>query len=98
MASCETCKKPASSQCARCNSVHYCSKECQKSDWKRHKLYCEPVRKVNEIQSSKNTNAFKEVETCIEENKLKDLLKQYLTKTVDLCKGMHYKRRVHTQA
>ncbi|RPD54803.1 hypothetical protein L227DRAFT_511058, partial [Lentinus tigrinus ALCF2SS1-6] len=27
--------------CSRCRSQHYCSKECQKADWKSHKPMCE---------------------------------------------------------
>ncbi|KAJ7616228.1 hypothetical protein DFH06DRAFT_1307185 [Mycena polygramma] len=27
--------------CAECTSVRYCSKECQKSDWPEHRLYCD---------------------------------------------------------
>jgi hypothetical protein len=27
-------------QCARCKTVNYCNRECQKSDWKYHKVDC----------------------------------------------------------
>lgn len=37
---CASCGKPASLRCARCKSVHYCSKECQKADWPSHKRSC----------------------------------------------------------
>jgi hypothetical protein len=30
----------ASSVCARCEAVRYCSRECQRADWKAHKLAC----------------------------------------------------------
>ena len=27
-------------RCAKCQSEHYCSRECQKADWKVHKMVC----------------------------------------------------------
>ena len=27
-------------KCKRCNMITYCSRECQLSDWKRHKKFC----------------------------------------------------------
>jgi hypothetical protein len=30
----------ASSVCAQCHAVRYCSRECQRADWKAHKPAC----------------------------------------------------------
>lgn len=38
--SCLRCGKGASKTCARCKAVAYCSRECQKKDWKQHKVTC----------------------------------------------------------
>jgi hypothetical protein len=34
--------------CARCRLMAYCSKECQRKDWKRHKLECKPPEQGEE--------------------------------------------------
>ncbi|KAF1362388.1 hypothetical protein EJ07DRAFT_174795 [Lizonia empirigonia] len=34
------CKNSAGNACGGCQLVQYCSKECQKADWKRHKAIC----------------------------------------------------------
>ncbi|KAK6538194.1 hypothetical protein TWF694_011076 [Orbilia ellipsospora] len=36
---CATAKKPIK-RCGRCKEEYYCSKECQKIDWKNHKPVC----------------------------------------------------------
>jgi hypothetical protein len=41
---CQTCKKPqAKHKCSVCRFARYCSKECQKKDWKNHKKTCREV-------------------------------------------------------
>lgn len=37
---CAACGKKSTNICAKCRAVYYCSRECQKSDWKRHKQTC----------------------------------------------------------
>ena len=34
------CSKPGNLCCSRCKTVGYCSTECQKKDWKQHKVNC----------------------------------------------------------
>jgi hypothetical protein len=40
MNKCAICGKDAINRCSKCNQVSYCSRECQKTDWKSHKLEC----------------------------------------------------------
>lgn len=37
---CTVCKSPSVNYCSVCG-VPYCSTECQRSDWKNHKLICQ---------------------------------------------------------
>ncbi|KAI0455976.1 putative MYND domain protein [Xylaria acuta] len=39
---CNTCKKasPELKKCAKCTTTLYCSRDCQKADWKTHKKIC----------------------------------------------------------
>ena len=44
----KTCKKcgiESRQKCSVCRQTYYCSSDCQLSDWKSHKLLCEPVCK-----------------------------------------------------
>lgn len=38
--SCRVCYEPAGLRCSKCVVVWYCSRECQKKDWKSHKKMC----------------------------------------------------------
>ena len=41
---CDKCKKvKAKSCCSKCKSAYYCGVECQRSDWKEHKVVCKKV-------------------------------------------------------
>lgn len=37
---CDKCKKPASNKCGQCNTIFYCSANCQKLAWPAHKSLC----------------------------------------------------------
>lgn len=37
---CAVCGKEAPYRCTHCKNVRYCSRECQKADWKTHKPIC----------------------------------------------------------
>ena len=37
---CAVCRKKSSSSCSKCHAASYCSKECQRTDWKVHKMFC----------------------------------------------------------
>ena len=43
-------------QCSRCRMAYYCSKECQKDDWKSHKPFCRPVGKADVRASNASEN------------------------------------------
>ena len=48
------CHNDGDLRCSRCKKVNYCSKECQRSDWKQHKKQCKKPEK--ERSSSKNND------------------------------------------
>lgn len=46
---CKVCSKTAIDMqiCSACKSVHYCSRDCQKLDWKSHKTACFQLGQVH---------------------------------------------------
>ena len=41
---CQDCGKDGAKKCGACGEVYYCSRECQKRDWKRHKIACQRIQ------------------------------------------------------
>ena len=39
---CDVCKTATTKACARCKTSYFCSAECQKLAWKKHKKTCKP--------------------------------------------------------
>jgi len=37
----------ARSSCSGCGREHYCGSDCQKLDWKKHKLMCPILKKLS---------------------------------------------------
>jgi hypothetical protein len=68
---CKVCSKTDENMqiCSACKSVHYCSLNCQKSDWKSHKIDCFKLGQI--------TLSNKAIETVLN-NKIFDKLFQYI--------------------
>lgn len=50
---CPSCGKDAIKRCSRCNSVWYCSVECQRKHWKKHKPFCNDEYQSNQYELHK---------------------------------------------
>ena len=37
---CECCSKPCTKKCSQCHAAYFCSQECMKKMWPKHKLVC----------------------------------------------------------
>lgn len=54
---CVNCGIPSKLKCTNCKNVFYCTKECQKDHWKKHKNNCRPFE-VNILIEEENTFLF----------------------------------------
>ena len=53
---CDFCfEKRGTKKCGACNTRSYCSRECQVSDWKTHKVECKKVSKKPDVIPSGNS-------------------------------------------
>jgi len=52
---CDVCSSLPSKPCARCKSTFYCSAECQKAAWKKHKKTCKAPKTPPATSSSLRT-------------------------------------------
>jgi len=41
---CQGCGKDGEKKCGACGEVYYCSRECQKRDWKKHRAACQKIQ------------------------------------------------------
>ncbi|XP_060083307.1 uncharacterized protein LOC132562576 [Ylistrum balloti] len=59
---CMVCGKasPTVKTCTRCKMADYCSKECQKQDWKLHRLQCKGPKQ--EVHDTINTDGYRREE------------------------------------
>jgi len=66
---CDVCKTATTKACARCKTSYFCSAECQKSAWKKHKKTCKaPIREAaNEAELRALHEGMLLLNRCIQE-------------------------------
>ena len=63
---CFVCLQPSRLKCSRCDAIQYCGKECQKKDWKVHKLNCQDKNSVNN-ELNKNEILFNQAQNYLKQ-------------------------------
>ena len=51
---CTVCSVKCEKSCSRCKTTYYCSKKCQKKDWKKHRSECNEIKIKKKIEELKN--------------------------------------------
>jgi endogenous inhibitor of DNA gyrase (YacG/DUF329 family) len=57
MGPCAVCSTKAKTRCSQCSSVYYCSKECQKVHWAKHKKDCKTLAAAAHAADKANQTA-----------------------------------------
>jgi hypothetical protein len=68
-------------KCQRCKAAHYCSKDCQVADWKRHKKMCKTMMTINASEDRSGLKASRTALRAIIESNYFDILKEVYKKT-----------------
>lgn len=61
---CDDRRKNATNRCKQCRAAWYCSRDCQRADWKEHKVTCRPPAKGDEPPPSCTSRVHALVSAC----------------------------------
>ena len=67
-APCSWCHQLTETKCSACKEAHYCSRKCQKSDWKKHKQICGKIKKLEPREDDLNPTLVEAREEDVAEN------------------------------
>jgi len=67
---CDVCKTTTTKACGRCQTSYFCSAECQKSAWKKHKKTCKAPKSLpaTEVELRELHKGMHFLNRCIQEN------------------------------
>ena len=86
---CGKCELPGKLRCGGCQEAGYCSKECQRQDWAKHRPRCRPFRIVTSPGVGRHLVATRDIgpgEVILEEAPITGGPRQY---TAPVCLGCH---------
>ena len=66
---CSVCGEKSSLRCSNCLGALYCSVECQKKDWKTHKVICKKAQEVKKSYEALGYRTVEEIDALLEEER-----------------------------